>query len=163
MNAVVFSFYTVKVLPVRNLSDAHVVEKRGYVETTTAFETPQLVYHTVQSDECKCPFSHVSFADRQHFSSSGAVECHFSEPTGGRRCFGEEGQPLLFHLKNSADTDIRLIKDSKHLILRAINNQIVKLNDEYVNQPELFTGGTINQRDTLEITSCKNFELMVLY
>lgn len=93
----------------------------------------------------------------------GAVECHFSEPTGGRRCFGEEGQPLLFHLKNSADTDIRLIKDSKHLILRAINNQIVKLNDEYVNQPELFTGGTINQRDTLEITSCKNFELMVLY
>ncbi|KAG7233399.1 hypothetical protein INR49_007073, partial [Caranx melampygus] len=45
-----------------------------------------------------------------------AVECHFSEPTGGQQCLGAVGQPLLFHLP--ADREIQLTKDDKHLILK---------------------------------------------
>ncbi|XP_040006463.1 uncharacterized protein LOC120802576 isoform X2 [Xiphias gladius] len=80
----------------------------------------------------------------------GPTECSFLEPTGDHQCFGAVGQPLLFHLPNTADTFIKLIKDSKYLILRAVKNQTVYLNEEYVNQSELFTTGTFNLGNTMK-------------
>lgn len=70
----------------------------------------------------------------------GSIECNFSEPTEAR-CFGTAGQPLLFHLRNTENPDIRLTKDNKFLILK-VKNHNVSVNNEYVNHFELFTNGT---------------------
>ncbi|XP_050934491.1 uncharacterized protein LOC108893970 isoform X2 [Lates calcarifer] len=74
----------------------------------------------------------------------GSFECSFSEPTGDQQCFGAVGQPLLFHLPTTADTNMKLTKDDKYMILKVDKNQIVSLNKEYVNQSENVTPGTLN-------------------
>ncbi|XP_026228974.1 uncharacterized protein LOC113170885 [Anabas testudineus] len=76
-----------------------------------------------------------------------STECNFSESTETLQCFGLVGQLLLFHLPNTANTEIKLIKDNKYLILRRIKNEIVTLNEEYADsqtQSELLTRGTLN-------------------
>ncbi|KAM6983504.1 uncharacterized protein LKV04_011453 [Tautogolabrus adspersus] len=73
--------------------------------------------------------------------AQGSIECHFSEATGSHQCYGAVGQLLVFHLSNTAETEIRLKKDKQHLILKLNNNQIEKQHEEYANQPELFTKG----------------------
>lgn len=79
------------------------------------------------------------------FCFIGSIECHFSEPTRVRQCSGEVGQLLIFHLPNTANSGIRLIKDNKYFFLKIANNQIISDSPlkEYVNQSKLFTNGTI--------------------
>ncbi|XP_071317387.1 uncharacterized protein [Trachinotus anak] len=79
----------------------------------------------------------------------GAVECSFSESTGGQQCLGAVGQLLLFHLPNALGTYIVLKKDNKGLILR-VKNQTATLYEEYANQSERFTGGTLNLGDAMK-------------
>ncbi|XP_022618377.1 uncharacterized protein LOC111234514 [Seriola dumerili] len=73
----------------------------------------------------------------------GSVECNFLIPTGGQQCFGAVGQSLLFHLPNTSDTEMKLTKDEKHLILNVKNHKVI-LNEDYMNQSEGFTSGTLN-------------------
>ncbi|XP_019120091.2 uncharacterized protein LOC109139802 [Larimichthys crocea] len=72
--------------------------------------------------------------------AKGSIECNFSEPAGAR-CFGIAGQPLLFHLTNTANPDIRLTKDDKFPILKVKNHNVTQ-NKEYVNHFAFFTNGT---------------------
>lgn len=77
----------------------------------------------------------------------GSTECMFSEPSKGQY-FGTEGQTLCFQLPNTANTEITLKKDDKHLILK-VKNQIVILKGEYAescsqNQSKLSNSGTFN-------------------
>ncbi|XP_044079393.1 uncharacterized protein LOC122888710 [Siniperca chuatsi] len=74
--------------------------------------------------------------------AKGSTECRFSEPTGARQCFGAVGQLLMFHLPNTANTEVKLKKDNKYIILKIVKNQIVTQHEEYMNQSELFTNGT---------------------
>ncbi|KAG8008537.1 hypothetical protein GBF38_019737 [Nibea albiflora] len=89
-------------------------------------------------------FAHKDSGDKTateaYICKDGSIECNFSEPTGAQ-CFGTVGQPLLFHLTNTANPDIRLIKDDKIPILK-VKNHKMSLNNEYVNHFELFTNGT---------------------
>lgn len=72
------------------------------------------------------------------FARLGAIECNFSELTGPRRCFGEAGQPLIFHLPNPVNPDIILKKDNNHLILK-LKGHSVTMHEEY----ESFTSGIL--------------------
>ena len=72
----------------------------------------------------------------------GSIECNFSEP-GARLCSGVLGQQLIFHLSDTTDTKIRLIKDNADIIFKKGKNTMVTLHEEYVNPSELFTNGTI--------------------
>lgn len=77
----------------------------------------------------------------------GSVECNFSISTGSLECFGTVGQLLLFHLPNTTNTEFKLIKDNKYLILRKVKNQIVTLSEEYAalqSESELLRSGTLN-------------------
>ncbi|XP_044226009.1 uncharacterized protein LOC122995084 isoform X2 [Thunnus albacares] len=71
-----------------------------------------------------------------------STKCSFSEPAGAQQCLGVLGQPLLFHLPNTKNREIKLIKDNKYIILKIAKNQTVTSHIEYVNQPEFFTNGT---------------------
>nr|XP_029138548.1 uncharacterized protein LOC110004228 isoform X1 [Labrus bergylta] len=78
--------------------------------------------------------------------AQGSIECNFTEATGTQQCYGAVGQLLIFHLPNTADTDVRLKKDKKYMILKSYKNQIESLHEEYVNhsnQTELFTKGRL--------------------
>lgn len=68
----------------------------------------------------------------------GAIECNFSEPTGPQRCFGEVGQPLIFHLPNPVAPDIILKKDNNRLILK-LRDHSLTVHEEY----ESFTNGIL--------------------
>ncbi|XP_036975778.1 uncharacterized protein LOC119031424 [Acanthopagrus latus] len=70
--------------------------------------------------------------------AKGAIECNFSELTGPRRCFGEAGQPLIFHLPNPVNPDIILKKDNNHLILK-LKGHSVTMHEVY----ESFTSGIL--------------------
>ncbi|XP_038563556.1 uncharacterized protein LOC119894916 [Micropterus salmoides] len=73
----------------------------------------------------------------------GSIECNFSERSGAQQCFGAVGQLLIFHLPNATNTEVKLTKDDKYLILKIVKNQTVTLHEEYANQFERFTNGTI--------------------
>ena len=70
-----------------------------------------------------------------------SVKCNFTEPPGAP-CFGAEGQMLIFHLPSTANTSIRLRKDSKEIVLKTSKDKTVTFHGEFVNQTELFTNGT---------------------
>lgn len=73
-----------------------------------------------------------------YFVLLGAIECNFLEPTGPPRCSGAVGQPLIFHLTKTADPDVMLKKDKKHMILK-VKKHNVTVNEEY----ESFTDGIL--------------------
>ncbi|KAK9536903.1 hypothetical protein VZT92_006656 [Zoarces viviparus] len=75
--------------------------------------------------------------------AKGTIKCNFSGAAGARRCSGAVGQLLIFHLTNTAKTNIRLSKDDKYVVLGIAKNQIETSNEEYVSQSEVFTNGTI--------------------
>ncbi|XP_042355731.1 uncharacterized protein LOC121952918 isoform X3 [Plectropomus leopardus] len=75
--------------------------------------------------------------------AKGAIECSFSNPTGVQQCFGAVGQLLIFHLSNTANTDITLKKDDEYIIFKRVKNKTVTLHEDYMNQPEPFTNGSI--------------------
>ncbi|XP_042355495.1 uncharacterized protein LOC121952742 [Plectropomus leopardus] len=75
--------------------------------------------------------------------AKGSIECSFSEPAGVQQCFGAVGQLLIFHLPNTANTDITLKKDDEYIIFKRVKNKTVTLHEEYTHQPQLFTDGTI--------------------
>nr|XP_020494002.1 uncharacterized protein LOC109987310 isoform X2 [Labrus bergylta] len=78
--------------------------------------------------------------------AQGSIECNFHEATGTQQCYGAVGQLLIFHLPNTADTDVRLKKDKKYMILKSYKNQIESLHEEYANhsnQTELYTKGRL--------------------
>ncbi|KAI3373860.1 hypothetical protein L3Q82_022440 [Scortum barcoo] len=54
--------------------------------------------------------------------AKGPIECNFCEHTKAW-CSGAVGQLLLFHLPSTANTEIKLIKDDKHMILKIVKNQ----------------------------------------
>ncbi|XP_040908205.1 uncharacterized protein LOC121191164 [Toxotes jaculatrix] len=80
----------------------------------------------------------------------GSFECNFSEPNASPQCFGAVGQPLIFHLPNTIDKDIKLTKDNKSRILKAAKNQIQSLDEEYVYKDYNFTSGTLNLTNTMK-------------
>ncbi|KAI3373859.1 hypothetical protein L3Q82_022439, partial [Scortum barcoo] len=73
--------------------------------------------------------------------AKGPIECNFCEHTKAW-CSGAVGQLLLFHLPSTANTEIKLIKDDKHMILKIVKNQKITLHEEYVNQSQLLRNGT---------------------
>lgn len=78
----------------------------------------------------------------------GSVKCNFTETSEGQQCFGAVGQLLLFHLSNPPNTEIKVTKDNKYMILRRGKDLIVTVNEEYVeshsnNQSELLMNGTL--------------------
>ncbi|XP_040908207.1 uncharacterized protein LOC121191165 isoform X2 [Toxotes jaculatrix] len=80
----------------------------------------------------------------------GSFECNFSEPNASPQCFGAVGQPLIFHLPDTVDKDIKLTKDNKSRILKAAKNQIQSLDEEYVYKDYNFTSGTLNLRNAMK-------------
>ncbi|KAM4544855.1 sodium-dependent phosphate transport protein 2A-like [Odontesthes bonariensis] len=73
--------------------------------------------------------------------ANGPIECSFSESAVTQQCSGAEGQPLIFHLSNKQNVEIKLLKDGKHKIFKKHKN--VTVNPEYVNQFK-FYNGTLN-------------------
>ncbi|XP_070772805.1 uncharacterized protein [Enoplosus armatus] len=85
--------------------------------------------------------------------AKGSIEYSFSEPTGIRQRCGAVGQLLIFHLPNTANSEIKLKKDNEHLIFKIVKNKIVTLHEDYANQPELFTNGTIKLGNAMKTHS----------
>lgn len=77
------------------------------------------------------------------FCFLGLTECNFSGRSGTQQCFGAVGQLLIFHLPNAPNTEVRLTKDDKYLILKIVKNQIETAHKEYTNLSDRFTNGTI--------------------
>ncbi|XP_061596762.1 uncharacterized protein LOC133460204 [Cololabis saira] len=74
----------------------------------------------------------------------GVIECSFSGSSETRQCFGAVGQPLIFHLPNTENVEIRLTKDAKHRILKAISERLMYLNEDFLRQ----TGNIYNRTIT---------------
>ncbi|CAK6976285.1 uncharacterized protein LOC122995085 isoform X1 [Scomber scombrus] len=68
--------------------------------------------------------------------AKGFMECNLSEPTGAHQCFGAVGQPLIFNLPNTANTEIMVTKDDKYLIFKRDKNKRVTYNEsgDFTNQ-----------------------------
>ncbi|XP_045896348.1 uncharacterized protein LOC123963492 isoform X1 [Micropterus dolomieu] len=75
--------------------------------------------------------------------TKGSTECNFSGRSETQQCFGAVGQLLIFHLPNAPNTEVRLTKDDKYLILKIVKNQIETAHKEYTNLSDRFTNGTI--------------------
>ncbi|XP_029956505.1 uncharacterized protein LOC115395214 isoform X2 [Salarias fasciatus] len=63
--------------------------------------------------------------------TKGSFECNFSEPNESHLCLGEEGQPLIFHLSNVTQSEIRLVKDGKFQVLKRELSGEVKSQEGY--------------------------------
>ncbi|XP_067464650.1 uncharacterized protein [Thunnus thynnus] len=68
--------------------------------------------------------------------AKGFMECNLSEATGTYQCFGAVGQPLIFNLPNTENTEIKLTKDDKYIIFIIKKKQIVTNNESgiFTNQ-----------------------------
>ncbi|XP_035989916.1 uncharacterized protein LOC110368046 [Fundulus heteroclitus] len=80
------------------------------------------------------------------FASAGLIkesfECIFSNSAGNQKCYGAEGQQLIFHLTNANNSEITLLKDGVYRILKTDKNGTVTVNKEYLNQFEQIQPGT---------------------
>ncbi|XP_029956506.1 uncharacterized protein LOC115395215 [Salarias fasciatus] len=63
--------------------------------------------------------------------TKGSFECNFSEPNESHLCLGEEGQPLIFHLSNVTQSELRLVKDGKYWVLKKELSGEVKSQEGY--------------------------------
>ncbi|XP_034539090.1 uncharacterized protein LOC117812457 [Notolabrus celidotus] len=72
----------------------------------------------------------------------GSIECTFSEEPGTQQCSGAVGQILRFHLRNTADTDLKLRKDNQVIILTIKKNKIAVQNKEYAGDAKLLSNGS---------------------
>ncbi|XP_034539093.1 uncharacterized protein LOC117812459 [Notolabrus celidotus] len=72
----------------------------------------------------------------------GSIECTVSEEPGTQQCSGAVGQILRFHLRNTADTDLKLRKDNQVIILTIKKNKIAVQNKEYAGDAKLLSNGS---------------------
>ncbi|XP_028277915.1 sodium-dependent phosphate transport protein 2A-like [Parambassis ranga] len=77
--------------------------------------------------------------------AKGSTECHFSA-SAETLCFGEVGQPLMFHLSNKANTSLVLMKDYKYRILRKNNYKTMKTHQKHMNQSETLKLGNATKQ-----------------
>ncbi|XP_030009224.1 uncharacterized protein LOC115432493 [Sphaeramia orbicularis] len=70
------------------------------------------------------------------------LECNFTEATEHQRCFGAVGQQLLFHLQETTNREIVLIKDDAVRVFKIVKNQLQSLHADYKHDFKLFDNGT---------------------
>ncbi|CAG5871709.1 unnamed protein product [Menidia menidia] len=75
--------------------------------------------------------------------ANGPTVCSFIESPRIEQCFGTEGQPLIFHLSNTINTDVSLTKDNRFQIFDFKKSVTKSVNSEYVSQSTTYNG-TLN-------------------
>ncbi|KAI9527283.1 hypothetical protein NQZ68_032154 [Dissostichus eleginoides] len=75
--------------------------------------------------------------------AKGSIECNLSKHPEAQACVGAVGELLIFHLPNTANTSLRLKKDNEYIVLKIQKNKTLYKHEEFVNQYELFTNGTV--------------------
>ncbi|KAG7233397.1 hypothetical protein INR49_007071, partial [Caranx melampygus] len=80
--------------------------------------------------------------------TKGATECILSELAGAQQCFGASGEPFIFHLVTSANTQAMLIRHG--LSILKVANHSGTIYGKYKNQSSFFTNGTFKLENVSE-------------